>query len=128
MQCPAWRLNGPAPHPAADIPESADAFPSLYPQTTRDVERLVFQMASSVAQLKRQVDALGTAKDTVDHRHRLAEQNGKVQGLARQIKERLTAQSEDKGAQSPPQVAKTRKLMQDFAAILQVSSAAECAV
>jgi hypothetical protein len=32
------------------------------------VEGLVFKMTSGVAQLKRLVDALGTAKDTVDLR------------------------------------------------------------
>jgi len=34
----------------------------------REVEGLVFQMASSVTQLKRLVDGLGTQKDTVDFR------------------------------------------------------------
>ena len=40
----------------------------LAPQATREVEALVFQMTSGVAQLKRLVDALGTPKDTVDLR------------------------------------------------------------
>jgi len=35
---------------------------------TREVEGLVFQMASAVAQLKRLVDGLGTQKDTVQYR------------------------------------------------------------
>lgn len=35
---------------------------------TREVEGLVFQMASSVTQLKRLVDGLGTSKDTLDFR------------------------------------------------------------
>lgn len=54
------------------------------------------------------------------HRHRISEQNSKVQGLAKSIKERVTALSADRGALSEAQAAKTRKLLQDFAAILQV--------
>lgn len=81
------------------------------------VEKLVFQLASNVAQLKRLVEALGTPKDTVDHRRRLTDQNHKVQDLAKQIKEKLTEQSGV--AATPQQQTKTQKLMQDFAAILQ---------
>ncbi len=53
-------------------------------------------------------------------RHRITQQNSKVQGLAKGIKERVTALSADKASMSEAQQAKARKLMQDFAAILQV--------
>jgi hypothetical protein len=43
------------------------------------VEGLVFQMASGLAALKKLVDALGTPRDTVDHRHRISEANFKLQ-------------------------------------------------
>jgi hypothetical protein len=53
--------------------------PRPTPQATKEVEALVFQMASGLSGLKRLVDALGTARDTVDHRHRIGEQNLKLQ-------------------------------------------------
>lgn len=38
-------------------------------QGTREVEGLVFKMTSELGKLKRKVDVLGTAKDTVQHRY-----------------------------------------------------------
>jgi hypothetical protein len=61
-----------APPPAASTP----------PQATREVEGLVFQMASGLSSLKKLVDALGTPRDTVDHRHRIADANVKLQARA----------------------------------------------
>jgi hypothetical protein len=37
-------------------------------QGTREVEGLVFQMTSDLGKLKRKIDVLGTAKDTMQHR------------------------------------------------------------
>jgi hypothetical protein len=37
-------------------------------QGTREVEGLVFQMTSDLGKLKRKVDLLGSAKDTLQHR------------------------------------------------------------
>lgn len=37
-------------------------------QSTREVEGLVFKMTSDLGKVKRKIDMLGTAKDTVRHR------------------------------------------------------------
>lgn len=37
-------------------------------QGTREVEMLVFKMTSELGKVKRKIDMLGTAKDTVQHR------------------------------------------------------------
>ncbi|GFR47069.1 hypothetical protein Agub_g8755 [Astrephomene gubernaculifera] len=120
-------------------------------QATREVEGLVFKLVSSVSQLRKLVDLLGTAKDTVDHRHRIGEANVKIQELAKTIKEKLTelhdaaapsgaapapargqqgAAGAGAGAPTGPapaltaeqqhqQQLKAKRLLQDFAAILQ---------
>mmetsp|Transcript_5242 Transcript_5242/g.11478 ORF Transcript_5242/g.11478 Transcript_5242/m.11478 type:complete len:273 (-) Transcript_5242:828-1646(-) len=89
-------------------------------QATREVESQVFKLASSVAQLKKLVDALGTQKDTVDHRHKIADLNSSIQNLAKGIKTRLTTLHDDLSASlSPEQQQKAKKLLQDFANILQ---------
>ncbi|KXZ46761.1 hypothetical protein GPECTOR_41g726 [Gonium pectorale] len=46
---------------------------------TREVEALVFKLASNVSQLRKLVDMLGTPKDTLDHRHRIADVNATIQ-------------------------------------------------
>lgn len=91
----------------------------MHSQLTRQVEGLVFQMASSLAALKKLVDGLGTPRDTVDHRHRISEQNLKLQDTAKQIKELLTSLGHDKASMLPAQQQKVRRLMQDFGAMLQ---------
>ncbi|GLC56266.1 hypothetical protein PLESTB_001086200 [Pleodorina starrii] len=83
------------------------------------------------------VDKLGTAKDTLEHRHAIADVNVTIQELAKTIKEKLTALHDGApaapgrpggsagaaglGAGSPPpeQQLKTKRLLQDFANILQ---------
>ena len=45
----------------------------------RQAEGLLLKMANNIATLKKLVDILGTFKDTVDHRHRLAAANTAVQ-------------------------------------------------
>ncbi|KAG2444293.1 hypothetical protein HXX76_001050 [Chlamydomonas incerta] len=111
-------------------------------QATKEVESLVFKLANNVAQLRKLVDILGTAKDTVDHRHRIADVNGSIQQLAKAIKEKLTALHDGAGpaAGAGPaggagpaaagggasaaggdaqQQLKAKRLLQDFANILQ---------
>lgn len=87
-------------------------------QGTREVEGLVFRMANGVAQLKKMVDALGSPRDTVAHRQKLADTNQKIQELAREIKDKVTALNQEEGTSQNVQ-AKSRKLLQDFAAALQ---------
>lgn len=153
----------------------AEEFPSL-----REGEALLFQLANGIQQLKRLVDGLGTAKDTVPFRYegrpglvhagacmptrpqekpvpvrgwgwgakglwmraaaprrlgvaaatlplhclvdrqRITDQNARIQGLAKQVQEKLKQLGADRASMSEAQAAKTRKLMQDFAAMLQV--------
>jgi hypothetical protein len=49
---------------------------------TREVEGLVFKLANSAGQLRKLVDVLGSAKDTVDHRRRIAEVNAATQEVS----------------------------------------------
>jgi hypothetical protein len=83
----------------------------LLVQSTREVEGLVFRMANGVSQLKKLVDALGGARDTVAHRQRLADLNQKVQTLAHDIKDKVTALNQEPDA-SPALQAKSKKLLQ----------------
>lgn len=55
------------------------AWACLSLQATREVEALVFQMTSALAQLKRLVDLLGGPRDTQEHRHRIADTNTRIQ-------------------------------------------------
>ncbi len=79
----------------------------------------MFQMASGLSALKKLVDALGSSRDTVDHRHRISEANLKLQDTAKRIKEKLTALGHDKASMPAPAQQKVRRLMQDFGAMLQ---------
>lgn len=60
----------------------------------------------------------------MDHRHRISETNAGIQQLAKGIKERITAlhgpEAAGGAAASAEQKAKAKKLLQDFANILQV--------
>lgn len=47
------------------------------------MEALVFNLTSRVAQLRRLVDILGTPKDTIDHRHKIADINASIQQVRR---------------------------------------------
>jgi hypothetical protein len=49
------------------------------PQGNRSVEGLLLKLANNVTTLKRHIDLLGSAKDTVDHRHRISETNKTIQ-------------------------------------------------
>ncbi len=87
----------------------------------RQIEAEVFKLASSLSQLKRLVEALGTPKDTVEHRRRIGELNNSIQQLSRSIKERLTSSLHAEGTStSPEQQQKAKKLLADFASILLV--------
>ena len=72
------------------------------------------------------MDSLGTPKDTVDHRRRIAELYTTIQRLAKGVKEGLTGLHAEEGgghaAAAVPSAggSKTRKLLTDFAAMLQV--------
>lgn len=56
---------------------------------TKAVEAALFQMASGLSQLKKLVDTLGTPKDTVEHRHKIASTNTRLQ-VRRQQRRSLT--------------------------------------
>ncbi|GIL94920.1 hypothetical protein Vretimale_1032 [Volvox reticuliferus] len=91
-------------------------------QATREVEGLVFKLVSNVTQLRKMVDKLGTAKDTLDHRHAIADVNITIQELAKSIKEKLTALHDGlpgSAGVSVEQQMKVKRLLQDFASILQ---------
>ncbi|PNH04356.1 Syntaxin-22 [Tetrabaena socialis] len=51
-------------------------------QASREVEALVFKLAGSVSQLRKLVDVLGTPKDTLDHRHKIANLNSTIQEVS----------------------------------------------
>ncbi|WIA18358.1 hypothetical protein OEZ85_009823 [Tetradesmus obliquus] len=104
-----------------EVKELAD-MPS---QGTREVEGLVFQMTSDLGKLKRKIDMLGTAKDTMQHREELAGLNRSIQSTAKAIKGQLEGLSREKAALPEQQQAKLRKLMQDFAGTLQDYKAAQ---
>ena len=115
---------------AQATPLTLSLSPSPLPltQATQEVEGLVFQMASGLAALKRLVDALGTPRDTVEHRRRLADANAKLQATAKRIRDALAALGADKAgaaAAGPQQQQKVRRLMQDFGAMLQDYKAAQ---
>ncbi|KAG2488036.1 hypothetical protein HYH03_013342 [Edaphochlamys debaryana] len=101
---------------------------------TREVEALIFKLAGSVSQLRKLVDLLGTAKDTLDHRHRITNLNTTIHELNMSIKDKLTGLCGDSGpggagaagpgpgSSSPAleqQQLKAKRLLQDFASILQ---------
>jgi hypothetical protein len=48
-------------------------------QPHRAVENQLLKLANSISALKRQVDVLGTAKDTVSQRHRIRDLNTTIQ-------------------------------------------------
>lgn len=48
-------------------------------QATREVEGLIFKLVSNVTKHRKLVDILGTAKDTLDHRHEIAIINAAIQ-------------------------------------------------
>ncbi|KAG1676619.1 hypothetical protein FOA52_008748 [Chlamydomonas sp. UWO 241] len=83
-------------------------------QDVRAIEAQVFKLASSLGQLKKLVGALGGPKDTVDHRRRIADTNTAIQELAKSTKSALTQLHTSDNA-----TPKSRKLLQDFAAMLQ---------
>ena len=87
----------------------------------RTVEGSIFKVASSVQSLKRLVDVLNTPKDTVDHRRRIGDLNSTIQRLAKSIKDSLTAALHEGASQPSEMQSKGRKLLSDFAAILQAS-------
>ncbi|GIL62054.1 hypothetical protein Vafri_16372 [Volvox africanus] len=98
-------------------------------QATREVEGLVFKLVSNVTQLRKMVDKLGTTKDTLDHRRAISDANITIQELAKSIKEKLTAlhdgfpgapgRSIGSAGVSSEQQLKVKRLLQDFASILQ---------
>ncbi|KAF8059198.1 SYP22 [Scenedesmus sp. PABB004] len=112
---PAQQARGEQFKELADMPS----------QGTREVEGLAFKMASNLGKLKRKVDLLGTAKDTVQHREELGALNRSIQAAAKAIKAQLEALSRERAALPEPQQAKLRKLVQDFAATLQDYKAAQ---
>jgi hypothetical protein len=52
-------------------------------QPHRAVENQLLKLANSISALKRQVDVLGTAKDTVSQRHRIRDLNTTIQVCTR---------------------------------------------
>lgn len=82
----------------------------------------MFQLASSLTQLKKLVDMLGGPKDTVEHRHKIGEVNQKIQNAAKQVKQQMTGLHAEKETLSEAEQLKAKKLLQDFTAILQVRS------
>mmetsp|Transcript_6840 Transcript_6840/g.18352 ORF Transcript_6840/g.18352 Transcript_6840/m.18352 type:complete len:295 (-) Transcript_6840:410-1294(-) len=90
--------------------------------SSRPVESMLLKLANHVSALKKLVDALGSPKDTVDHRHKISNANNAIQELAKSTKDALSQAQEvssSAGGASPDQQYKQKKLLQDFAAILQ---------
>jgi hypothetical protein len=80
----------------------------------------VFQLASSLTQLRKLVDVLGGAKDTTEHRHKIGEVNGRIQAAAKQVKQQMTGLHAARETLSEAEQLKAKKLLQDFTALLQV--------
>eukprot|EP00798_Chlamydomonas_sp_ICE-L_P029059 gene29059-32264_t len=87
-------------------------------QGTAAIESKVFKLANSLASLKKLVEQLGSTRDTVSHRHKVAAANAVIQSSAKEIKDRLTSMHGETGT-SPEQQAKLKKLLQDFTTMLQ---------
>ncbi len=87
----------------------------------------MFQLASSLTQLRKLVDALGGPKDTVEHRHRIGEVNARIQAAAKQVKQQMTGLHAAKDSLSEAEQLKAKKLLQDFTAMLQVGCCGGCA-
>mmetsp|Transcript_27556 Transcript_27556/g.70190 ORF Transcript_27556/g.70190 Transcript_27556/m.70190 type:complete len:289 (-) Transcript_27556:276-1142(-) len=92
----------------------------------KNVESMLLKLANQTSTLKKHVDLLGGPKDTVDHRHKISATNTTIQDLARQVKDVLTqaaGQPSSSGGpglgQTPEEAARQKRLLQDFAAILQ---------
>lgn len=58
-------------------------------QATREVQQQLFGLSTQVTQLRRDVDRLGTAQDTVKLRQKIAEANQKSTSSAKSIGKRL---------------------------------------
>ncbi len=70
-------------------------------QATREVQQQLFGLSTQVTQLRRDVDRLGTAQDTVKLRQKIAEANQNTTSSAKSIGQRLnTLHAEQKTQQT----------------------------
>lgn len=60
-------------------------------QVTREVQQQLFGLSTQITQLRRDVDRLGTAQDTVKLRQKIAEANENATNSAKSIGQRLNA-------------------------------------
>lgn len=101
--------------------------------STPAVKELVgamFRLQTEVSRLKKDVDRLGSARDTLDLRHAIGQANQRVTNQARAVKEQLKQLSAGPGADAK-QVAKLKAdletVLRDFQAVMRVARQREAA-
>ncbi|XP_044501454.1 syntaxin-22-like [Mangifera indica] len=81
----------------------------------------IFQISTAVSAFRRLVDAIGTAKDTLDHRQKLHNTRQRILQLVKETSAKLKTLSEsDRDANvNPSKKIEDAKLARDFQAVLQ---------
>ncbi|KAL5581491.1 hypothetical protein UlMin_013933 [Ulmus minor] len=104
--------NGAKPRPAST---------SSAPYPSQAVAAAIFQINTAVAAFRRLVDAVGTAKDTPDHRHKLHNTRQRILQLVKETSAKLKSLSESDRDSSvhPSKKIEDAKLAKDFQTSLE---------
>ncbi|KAL6994545.1 hypothetical protein U1Q18_052570 [Sarracenia purpurea var. burkii] len=103
-------------------PSSSSSAARPSPQTpSQSVAAGIFQINTAVSGFRRLVDAIGTAKDTPDHRHKLHNTRQRILQLVKETSAKLKSVSEsDRGTNvDPSKRIEDAKLARDFQTTLQ---------
>lgn len=97
-------------------------------KATREVQQQLFGLSTQVTQLRRDVDRLGTAQDTVKLRQKIAEANQNTTSSAKSIGQRLnTLHAEHKTQQTGRLVSSFEASLKDLQTTLKVAKSKEAA-
>lgn len=97
-------------------------------KATREVQQQLFGLSTQVTQLRRDVDRLGTAQDTVKLRQKIAEANQNTTSSAKSIGQRLnTLHAEQKTQQTGRLVSSFEATLKDLQTTLKVAKSKEAA-
>ncbi|KAL2529322.1 syntaxin [Forsythia ovata] len=104
-----------------DLQNSAKRSPRSAPPPSQAVAAAIFQINTAVAGFRRLVDAIGTSKDTPDHRLNLNNTRQRILNLVKETSAKLKSLSEfDRGINvEPSKKIEDAKLARDFQTVLQ---------
>lgn len=97
-------------------------------QATSDLISSVFKLQTAVSKLKADVQRLGTARDTVELRQKIADSNDRLKQSAKEIGERLkVAAAQNNNQQTQKILSNFQAVLANFEAVMKTAHAKEAA-